>query len=274
MGKPRLLSGIIAVLASILLCALHGSGLGQEGKDKKAGKKPPAPPREYDSGIVWAAPPRVEAGPVCMPPPSDAVVLFDGKDLSAWKGGERWTIENGEAVSRTALTTKESFGDCQLHVEWAAPREVRGKGQQRGNSGIKMMGRYEIQILDSYENSTYLDGMVAALYKQRPPMVNVCRKPGEWQSYDIFFEAPRFEDKTLKRPGYITVLHNGMLVHNHVEILGTTAYDRPPKYTPHAPKGPVLIAYHGSPVRFRNLWIREIKELEGKKKESPDLPRR
>jgi Domain of Unknown Function (DUF1080) len=254
-----------AVLIAALLCGFLNPSRGQEVKDQKPVKKKSTAPPVYESGIVWPEPPRVEAEPVCIPPPSDAVVLFDGKDLSAWKGGEKWTIENGEAVARGVLTTRQTFGDCQLHVEWATPKEVRGRGQERGNNGIKMMGRYEVQILDSYDNPTYRDGMVAAIYKQRPPLVNVCRKPGAWQSYDIFFEAPRFDGGKLKRPAYITVLHNGVLVHHHVEILGATAYDRPPRYTVHAEKGPVLLAYHGSPVRFRNLWIREIKPLEGKR---------
>jgi hypothetical protein len=258
MKLPRSLA-VIALTAVLL-----NAGLAQDTKQKKPAKKRPAEPPVYNSGIVWAEPPHVEASPVCLPPPSDAVVLFDGKDLSAWKGGEKSVIEDGAIVARSLLTTKEAFGDCQLHVEWASPREVRGRGQERGNNGVKMMGRYEIQILDSYDNPTYLDGMCAAVYKQRPPMVNACRKPGEWQSYDIYFEAPRFDAGKLIRPAYVTVIHNGILVQNHVNILGRTAYDQPPEYRPHPATGPVVLAYHGNPVRFRNIWIRPLRELEFK----------
>lgn len=220
----------------------------------------------YNSGILWEEPKVVDPGPVGGPP-ADAVILFDGKDLSEWNNGDKWKIENGVAIAyKTSISTKKQFGDCQLHIEWASPNPPKGRGQARGNNGVKMMGRYEIQILDSFENKTYLDGMCGALYKQRPPLVNVCRKPGEWQSFDIIFEAPRFDDaKKLVRPAYLTVLHNGVLIHNHVEIEGTTAYDVPPRYTAHGPKGPILLAYHGDPVRFRNIWVREFRELHSKK---------
>jgi hypothetical protein len=259
MGLPTLL------LAGFALAVL-ATGRGPQAGGAQDKKKPP-PPREYNSGIVWPEPKVIDPGPPGGPP-SDAIVLFDGKNLDAWKGGERWKIVGGEAISGGSLTSKQAFGDCQLHIEWAAPKEVRGKGQGRGNHGVKLMGRYEIQVLDSWENKTYLDGMCAALYKQRPPLVNACRPPGEWQSYDIVFTAPRFDPSgKLLKPAYITVLHNGVLVHNHVEILGTTAYDRPPKYTAHAAKLPLLLAHHGQPVRFRKIWVREIRELEGKRKE-------
>lgn len=222
--------------------------------------------REYKSGIVWPEPPVVDPGPVGGPP-SDAIVLFDGTDLSQWMGGDDWEIRDGYAVAKGGgITTKESFGDCQLHVEWASPEEVTGQGQGRGNSGVYLMNRYEIQILDSYDNETYFDGQAGALYKQRPPMVNVCRKPGEWQSFDIIFKAPRFdENKELSEPGYVTVLHNGVVIHNHTEIEGKTAWHRPPEYDFHAPRQPIHIQYHGNPVRFRNIWIREIQEVVGEK---------
>jgi hypothetical protein len=220
--------------------------------------------REYNSGIVWPEPKVVDPGPVGGPP-ADAVVLFAGKDLSAWKGGEKWLIEDGVAVAKSAVSTKQAFGDCQLHLEYAMPTPPRGNGQGRGNNGIKFMGRYEVQILDSYENKTYRDGMCAAIYKQRPPMVNVCRPPGEWQSFDIVFEAPRFaSDGQILRPAYLTVFHNGVLVQNHVALEGQTAYDRPPFYVRHPERLPLVLAYHGDPVRFRNIWIRDIVELQGK----------
>ncbi len=219
----------------------------------------------YYSGITWPEPKVVDPGPVGGPP-SDAIILFDGKDMSQWENGDRWKIENGEAISACGVRTKQVFGDCQLHLEYATPNPPRGNGQGRGNNGIKLMGRYEIQILDSYQNKTYLDGMNAAIYKQRPPMVNACRKPGEWQTYDIIFEAPRFsKDRKLEKPAYITVFHNGVLVHNHVELLGRTAYNVAPKYFPHRAKEPLVLAHHGQPVKFRNIWIREFKELVGKR---------
>ena len=211
---------------------------------------------EYKSGIVWPEPvlvtPSKDNGP-----PSDAVVLFDGKDLSKWDNGDKWVIKDGYAIAaKTGITTKDSFGDCQLHLEFASPEVVRGSGQGRGNSGVYFMGRYEVQILDSYENKTYFDGQCASLYKQHPPLVNACRKPGEWQTYDIIFEAPRFEDKKLTRPCYVTVIQNGIVVQNHFELLGGTFYDRPAAYTPHGPKAPINLQFHGDPVKFRNIWIR------------------
>jgi 3-keto-disaccharide hydrolase len=219
----------------------------------------------YESGIVWDEPSVVTPG-TNGGPPSDAIVLFDGKNMDAWKGGEKWEIENGEGVAKSFVETKQPFGDCQLHVEFATPKEVKGKGQGRGNNGIGFMGaRYEIQVLDSWENPTYLDGMCAAVYKQHPPLVNASRKPGEWQTYDIVFEAPRFKDGKLARPAYATVLHNGVLVQNHFQLLGNTAYEKAPSYTPHEEKLPLVLMYHGNPVRFRNIWIREIKELDGKR---------
>jgi len=218
---------------------------------------------EYKSGINWAEPKVIDPGPVGGPP-SDAILLFDGKDLAQWQNGDKWLIQDGVATCRGGgITTKESFGDCQLHLEWAAPAEVSGSGQGRGNSGVYMLGKYEIQILDSYDNKTYFDGQAASIYKQYPPLVNASRKPGEWQSYDIIFSAPRFdEDKKLTKPGYVTVLHNGVVVQNHSELKGGTFYDRPPAYEPHPPRGQIHIQDHGNPVRFRNIWLRELKDAE------------
>ncbi len=223
--------------------------------------------REYKSGIVWPEPKVVTPGRTAADPPSDAIVLFDGKDLSKWKGGEDWEIKDGYAIARKHdITTKDAFGDCQLHVEFATPEKVVGSGQGRGNSGVYLMNRYEVQILDSYDNKTYFDGQCASIYKQTPPMVNACRKPGEWQTYDIVFEAPRFtDDGTVARPAYVTVLHNGVLVQNHFELLGGTFYDQPPHYTKHAEREPLHLQFHGNPVKFRNIWIREIHPIIGKK---------
>jgi hypothetical protein len=214
---------------------------------------------EYKSGIDWPEPKVIDPGPVGGPP-SDAIVLFDGKDLSKWENGDKWEIKDGYAVAREeGLTTKDGFSDCQLHVEWAAPAEVSGEGQGRGNSGVYLMARYEVQILDSFENKTYFDGQAGSIYKQHPPLVNACRKPGEWQAYDILFTAPRFdEEKKLASPAFVTVLHNGVVVQNHFALLGETAYDRPPAYEAHPTKAPIHIQFHGNPVRFRNIWIREL----------------
>jgi hypothetical protein len=224
---------------------------------------------EYKSGIVWPEPKVVTPGKADSDPPSDAIVLFDGKELSKWNKGENWEIKDGVATSRKSdITTKDTFGDCQLHIEFATPEKVSGSGQGRGNSGVYMMTKYEIQILDSYNNPTYFDGQCASIYKQTPPMVNACRKPGEWQSYDIVFNVPKFaEDGKVLKPAYATVIQNGILVQNHYELIGGTFYDQPAHYEKHAEKMPILLQFHGNPVKFRNIWIREIKQLEGKKKE-------
>lgn len=196
-------------------------------------------------------------------PPADAIVLFDGKDLAQWssRGGEaKWKVADGamEVNGTGDIETRESFGDCQLHVEWAAPATVKGESQGRGNSGIYFMGRYEVQVLDSFENPTYADGQAAALYGQTPPLVNACRKPGEWQTYDIVFEAPRFEGERLVRPTRVTVFHNGVLVQHAQEMIGASSHRTVATYTPHAPTAPLRLQDHGNPVRYRNLWVRKL----------------
>jgi hypothetical protein len=222
---------------------------------------------EYKSGIIWPEPKVVTPGKTDSAPPSDAIVLFDGTNLSMWNKGENWEVKDGVATSRkTDIVTKEAFGDCQLHLEFATPEKVVGSGQGRGNSGVYMMTKYEIQILDSYDNPTYFDGQCGSIYKQTPPMVNACRKPGEWQSYDIIFNAPKFaEDGKVLKPAFATVIQNGILVQNHFELLGGTFYDQPAHYEKHPEKMPFLLQFHGNAVKFRNIWIREIKQLEGKK---------
>ena len=208
------------------------------------------------------------AGFMTMPPPSDAIVLFDGKDLSAWvtrgRGGEvspaGWTVHDGffESGPGGTISTREAFGDVQLHLEFATPAHVEGASQSRGNSGVTFMGRYELQILDSFDNRTYADGMAASIYGETPPMVNAARRPGEWQSYDIVFEAPRFTGSP--SPGYFTVIWNGVLVHNRKELLGpTAAIMTPHAYTAHDPELPLSLQRHGNPVRFRNVWIRRLR---------------
>lgn len=232
--------------------------------------------QEYKSGIKWPEPEKVTPGDVPGAPPSDAIVLFDGTDLSAFENGEKWRIADGYAEVRSAdIRTKESFGDCQLHVEFATPEEVKGNGQGRGNSGIFLMDRYEVQVLDSYDNTTYFDGQAASIYKQTPPQVNACRGPGEWQTFDILFTAPRFDaNGDLATPGYVTVLHNGVCVQNHFELQGPTSYTAPPTYgNGHPAKAPIRIQNHGNPVRYRNIWIREIAAIEGEHPaEKPPLP--
>jgi len=201
--------------------------------------------------------------------PSDAVVLFDGKDLSNWtstKNDEptKWIVDNG-AMSPTPksgmIRSKQQFGSCQLHVEFATPKEVKGDGQGRGNSGVFLHGRYEVQGLDSYENKTYPDGQAGALYWRSAPLVNASRKPGEWQSYDIVYHRPIFKDGEVVKRATFTVFHNGVLVQDHVELSGGTDWRGPhsiSKYEPHGDKGPIMLQDHGNPVLFRNLGVREL----------------
>lgn len=223
--------------------------------------------QKWESGIIWPEPKVVTPGDAPGAPPSDAIVLFDGKDLSKWVKGETWEIKDGYAITRKGdIKTKDSFGDCQLHIEFATPEKVSGSGQGRGNSGIFLSDRYELQVLDSYNNKTYFEGQCGSIYNQMPPMVNVCKKPGEWQSFDIIYTAPRFEtDGKLKTPGYITVLQNGVVVQNHHEIQGETFFDRPPSYKAHPVKQPIHLQFHGNTTMFRNIWIREIEPMVGKK---------
>jgi hypothetical protein len=199
--------------------------------------------------------------------PSDAVILFDGKDLSLWaqKDGTaaKWKVENGyfEVVPKTGeLHTKDAFGDCQLHVEFSEPNPPKGEDQDRGNSGVFLMGLYEIQVLDSYNSKTYADGQASAVYGQYPPLVNASRAPGQWQTYDIVWHGPRFDvDGKLTRPAHVTVFHNGVLTQDNVELTGPTGHHVRPPYTPTPEKLPLALQDHNHPVRYRNIWIRELK---------------
>ncbi len=226
---------------------------------------------EYLNGIKWEKPAIVTPGTTNADPPSDAIVLFDGTDLSKWKNADTWKVEDGNAITgKGQIVSKDEFGDCQLHIEWSAPTPPKGSGQGRGNSGVFLMGKYEIQVLDSYENETYHDGQAGAIYKQTPPAVNAMRKPGEWNTYDIFWTAPQFaDDGSLTSPAYITAVHNGVLILNHFELKGDTPFNRPPMYKAHGPKGPIALQDHGNPVRFRNIWVREFKPAAGEQVRQP-----
>ena len=202
--------------------------------------------------------------------PSDAVVLFNGSDTSAWAANNGsacpWKVEDGSLVvaARTGpINTKQAFGDCQIHLEYATPKPTKGRGQGRGNSGLLIMGRYEVQILDCFENPTYADGTVGAVYGQTPPLANASRPPGEWQSLDVVFTAPRFKaDGSVETPAYVTAFVNGVLTQNHTASLGPVVYRAVAHYEKHADREPIQLQDHGAPMRFRNIWVREVKSVE------------
>lgn len=204
------------------------------------------------------------------PPPSDAVVLFDGKDLEKWKsdkGAAGWKVENGymEVVKEAgSILTKDAFGNFQLHLEFATPAKVDGDGQHRGNSGVIIFGLYEVQVLDSYNNPTYPDGQAGAMYGQYPPLVNAVKKPGEWQSYDIIFEAPQWDkDGKLVKKANVTVLLNGVVLHHKKEFIGDARHREVGTYkNTKASRGPILLQDHGNPTRFRNIWIRNVGDYD------------
>ena len=213
-------------------------------------------------------PPVVDPGPAGppVPAPNDALVLFDGSGLEKWQDGKdeppRWKVKDGyvEVVKKTgSLISKDKFGDCQLHVEWASPVEVKGESQGRGNSGVFLMNIYELQVLDCYENKSYADGMTAAIYSQYPPLVNACRPPGEWNTFDIIFFRPHFDGEgKLLEPARMTVFFNNILVHHNAILSGPTAWKQRPGYKAHADRLPISLQNHGNPVRFRNIWIRDF----------------
>ena len=266
------------ILIPTALAAVAALGLiarGQQDRPKLGYKDTPMLP-----GGKWHVhdgdrpqPPIVTPGQEPGQAPSDAVVLFDGKDLSKWHVGGKepgWKVEDGAMVVPPSgtkgggtITSKDEFGDCQIHVEFATPDPPKGSDQGRGNSGVLIMGRYEVQVLDCFENQTYPDGQTSAIYGQYPPQVNASKKPGEWQTFDILFTAPRFaKDGAVESPAYVTALHNGVLTQNHVALLGPMVFRALAKYTPHGPKGPLAFQDHGNPVRYRNIWVREIKDPE------------
>ncbi len=214
----------------------------------------------------WSRKPEVVTPGKGTLPPSDAIVLYaNANDVSKWESIDgaptKWiTDENLTTVPKAGIIkTKQAFGSVQLHIEWKTPKKVVGDGQGRGNSGIFLMGLYELQVLDSYENETYYNGQAGSIYKQHIPLVNACLPPGTWQSYDIIFTAPSFkEDGSLESPAYITVLQNGVLIQNHVAIWGPTEYIGKAVYKAHPEKLPLSLQDHGNPVSYRNIWIREL----------------
>ena len=220
---------------------------------------------------VWEPEPVVVRPGAGGEAPADAIVLLGSGATDEWRhadGGEvEWLLEGGVltvAAGTGNIETVRPFGDVQLHLEWRAPARIEGEGQGRGNSGLFLQKRYEVQILDSYDNRTYSNGQAASIYKQHIPLVNAMKPPGEWQTYDIIFTAPRFAPNgTLESPAYVTVLHNGVLVQNHVELRGKTVYMGQPAYAEHPPKQPLMLQDHGNPVSFRNIWVRPLEKEQG-----------
>ncbi len=264
-GRALAVGGILAAMGLVALARQDHPSVGYKDTPMLPGDKwhvhdgdRPMPPK-VDPGTCSN---QDQAGR----PPSDALVLFDGSNLDHWRsesgGPAGWTIDDGAMVAKPGgggIVSVDKLGDCQLHLEFASPNPPRGRDQDRGNSGVIFFGQYEVQVLDSFDNVTYPDGQTAAIYGQYPPMVNASRPPGQWQSYDIIFTAPRFQaDGTLESPAYNTMLHNGILVHDHAPLLGAMAFRALAKYTPHGPTGPLVLQDHGHPVRFRNIWARPI----------------
>ena len=239
-------------------------------------------PNWIDHDRTRPLPPVVDPGTASTPEkagtaPSDAVVLFDGKDLSQWADMDgkptKWIVRDGYmecAKDSGYVRTLQNFGDCQLHVEWATPTPAHGEGQGRGNSGVFFgRDRYEVQVLDSYESKTYADGSAGSIYGQYPPLVNACRAPGEWQAYDILYTAPRFDDAgKLLSAARITAFHNGVLIQNNVELTGPSGWINRAPYSAHPEKQPIAFQDHGNPVRYRNVWVRELNK-PGKKELKP-----
>lgn len=213
---------------------------------------------------VWEPEPRIVKTGTLSSPPSDAIVLFDGKNLDEWEsvkeGPAKWQVKDDAMIMNGTgyIRTKRSFGDVQLHIEWKTPAKVEGEGQGRGNSGVFLQSTYELQVLDSYENRTYSNGQAGSIYKQTMPLVNASKAPGEWQVYDIIYKAPVFNADGMKvSPAYITVLHNNVLIQNHTEIKGTTPYIGLPQNSAHG-KLPLSLQDHNNPVSYRNIWVREL----------------
>lgn len=246
-------SRLIALLALPMLVARCAGALGAQ-TDPKATE-------------IWEPVPKVITPGIGSAAPSDAIVLFNGTNLAQWARypegtAPRWKVEDGAFMPVSGsggLRTRQAFGDCQLHIEWRTPAAVSGDGQGRGNSGVFLMERYEVQVLDSYDNRTYSNGQAASLYKQAIPLVNASRRPGEWQSFDIVFRAPRRDAAGhVTTPAFVTVFHNGVLVQDHVALKGNTVYTGQPFWETHGDKEPLMLQDHGNPVAYRNVWMREL----------------
>jgi hypothetical protein len=272
LGSPSLLASLIALGAGF--CALHESPrlLAQPDPNWLGHDRTRPLPTVVDPGTAST---QDQVGR----PPSDAVVLFDGKDLASWVSMDgsptKWIVKDGymECVRGSGyIRTIQNFGDCQLHVEFATPLPAEGEGQGRGNSGVFLgFDRYEVQVLDSYQNRTYADGSAGSLYGQYPPLVNASRPPGQWQSYDIVYTAPRFDAQgKLASPAAMTILHNGVLIQNHAELTGPTSWLERAPYSPHPEKQPISFQDHGNPVRYRNVWVRELGKAGRKEITPPD----
>jgi hypothetical protein len=247
------MKSLLSIVFSLAASSIVAQGLDREAIDPRATEVWDLLPKKITPGIAPG-----EA-------PSDAIVLFDGKDLSKWSsldgGKAQWEVK-GDAITVVKgagdIKTRQTFGDFQLHIEWRTPAAIESEGQGRGNSGIFLQERYELQVLDSYESVTYSNGQAGAIYKQSIPLVNACRKPGEWQAYDIIYTAPRFsENGRVTAPAYVTVLQNGVVIHNNTQIAGPTEYKGLPIYQPHG-KGAIQLQDHGNSVSYRNIWIREL----------------
>lgn len=250
--------GIAALLAGLLTrSAICEDGLGYTDTPRL----PNSPWRVHDRNRPQ--PPLVKPGdPGLAAPPADAIVLFDGRDLSQWQGGDPQGIEQGaiNILKTGQLSTKRSFGNCQLHVEWATPAKPDADAMNWGNSGVYFLGRYELQIIESRKHQIYADGIAGAVYGQTPPLVNASREPGEWETYDVVFTAPRFDGPKLVHPAYFTVFWNGLLVQDHTASLGPTKHRLLPTYDSRETTGPIMLQSHHSAVRFRNIWVRPLPE--------------
>ena len=251
---------LVAVGTTVLVVAMFAKrGVCDDGLGyNDTPRLPNSPWRVHDAKRPQPA--MVQPGREAGAAPADAIVLFDGKDLSQWEGGNASGIEDGciNILKTGQISTKKQFGDCQLHVEWATPAKADGNAMTWGNSGVLLLGKHELQIIESHDSKIYADGIAGAIYGQTPPLVNAARKPGEWQTYDIAFSAPRFDGDRLVRPAYFTVFWNGVLVQHHTASLGPTKHRALASYDSHETAGPITLQRHGSEVRFRNIWVRPL----------------
>ena len=265
------------VLRFLTIVALSAAALLGQAKKYPVGytDTPIIPGMEWRVHDIARPHPRIITPGTATKAPSDAIVLFDGNDLSHWLdtgrgpdaqvGPPKWTLGDGYfevAPGTGSLISKQRFGDMQLHLEFATPAKVEKASQGRGNSGVLIMGLYEIQVLDSYDNVTYADGQASAIYGQYPPLVNASRPSGEWQTYDIIFEAPRFDGDELVKSAYATVLHNGVLTHHRQKMLGPMRHKVNTYYEAHEPEGPIMLQQHSNPTRYRNIWVRKLDKVQ------------